>query len=208
MSGEADCTASLNLKRKGVLLVLLLALFMVSGERQVYADEAKATFAGGCFWCMQGPMEKIPGVLDTEVGFSGGRIVNPSYNEVVTNDTGHYEVVQVTYDDDRVDYDQLLDVFWENIDPYDGGGQFCDRGESYLSAIFYHDNEQRQLASSSKTEYDKIHRESIVTPIIKFKAFYPAEAYHQDYHIKNRARYTVYRTLCGRDRRLQELWGE
>lgn len=206
MNDAAGCIVSPSRKRAGVLLALVVVLFAVGGEGRLYADRVEATFAGGCFWCMQGPMEEIPGVIDTIVGFSGGTLANPSYKTVVENDTGHYEVVQVIYDDDRVDYDQLLDVFWKNVDPYDAGGQFCDRGDSYLTAIFYHSNKQQRLATRSLSTYDKVHSADIVTPIIEFTAFYPAEEYHQDYHMKNRGRYKVYRALCGRDRRLRELW--
>lgn len=187
------------------LTIVLLAVSGGSGDR-LYAERVEATFAGGCFWCMQGPMEEIPGVIDTEVGFSGGWVANPSYEAVVTDETGHYEVIQVIYDDERVDYDKLLDVFWENVDPYDRGGQFCDRGDSYRSAIFYHDDEQQRVALNSRRTYNKVHDENIVTPVIKYTVFYPAEEYHQDYHTKNPSRYKVYRALCGRDKRLQALW--
>lgn len=186
-------------------MLVLPVLFVATGGT-LYAEQVLATFAGGCFWCMQGPMEEIPGVIDTTVGFSGGRTINPSYEEVVSERTGHYEVIQVLYDDERVSYARLLDVFWTNIDPYDNGGQFCDRGHSYRTAIFYHDGSQRRVASSSKRRYDRIRLEGIVTPIIQFNAFYPAEEYHQDYHIKNAGRYKTYRFLCGRDARLNDLW--
>lgn len=206
MHEVADCIESPRRKRARIgWLVLLILIFGIGGV--LHAERAEATFAGGCYWCMQEPFEDIRGVLDTDVGFSGGTTVNPNYDEVTRGGTGHYEVVHVVYDDDRVTYEKLLDVFWENVDPYDPGGQFCDRGASYRTAIFYHTPAQKRIATSSKRKYAKVHPERIVTPTIQFSAFYPAAEYHQDYHQKNPARYKTYRFLCGRDKRLEELWG-
>jgi len=155
---------------------------------------------------MQAPFDKIEGVVETAVGFSGGRTENPTYKDVVKNDTGHYEVLHVVYDDDVVSYEELLDAFWVNVDPYDDEGQFCDRGESYRTAIFYHSEEQRRVAEASLEETNEVHEEDIVTPILAFDAFYRAEEYHQEYYIKNARRYRFYRRTCGRDRRLNALW--
>lgn len=166
---------------------------------------AIATFAGGCFWCMQGPFDKTSGVLKTVVGYTGGSTTNPSYKEVTSQSTGHYESIQVTYDPAVVRYETLLDIFWHNIDPTDAGGQFCDRGSSYRSAIFYHSDSQKRAAERSKAMIGE--RLSVVTPIVGSTKFYPAEEYHQNYYKKNPIRYKFYRSRCGRDSRLEELWG-
>ena len=188
-----------------IALLLLLAL---GGTLE--AETATATFAGGCFWCMQEPFDELPGVSRTVVGFSGGKTANPSYKEVTNGGTGHYEVVQVDYDPAIVSYEQLLDIFWRNIDPLDSGGQFCDRGNSYLTAIFTHDNQQRRAASSSLQELERSGRfaQPVVTEIINYSTFYPAEEYHQKYYRTNASRYKIYRYFCGRDTRLKELWGK
>jgi peptide-methionine (S)-S-oxide reductase len=169
---------------------------------------AKATFAGGCFWCMEGPFDGVPGVISTTSGYTGGGRKNPTYEEVSTGTTGHAESLQVTYDPTRVTYGQLLDVFWHNVDPTDGAGQFCDRGSQYRTAIFYHDEEQHRLAEESKKEVQPLLKRPIVTQIVPATEFYPAEEYHQDYYKKNPLRYRFYRSGCGRDRRLEELWGK
>jgi peptide-methionine (S)-S-oxide reductase len=173
------------------------------------ADEhlAIATFAGGCFWCMEPPFDKLPGVRSTTSGYTGGHVPNPSYEAVSSGTTGHIEAVQVVYDPGQVSYAQLLDVFWRNVDPVSGDGQFCDRGPTYASAIFYHDEEQRRLAEDSKRQLTGRFPQPIVTTIRPAVAFYPAEAYHQDYYKKNPIRYKFYRTTCGRDTRLTALWG-
>jgi peptide-methionine (S)-S-oxide reductase len=173
------------------------------------ADEhlAIATFAGGCFWCMEPPFDKLPGVRSTTSGYTGGHVPNPSYEAVSSGTTGHIEAVQVVYDPGQVSYAQLLDVFWRNVDPLSADGQFCDRGPTYASAIFYHDEEQRRLAEDSKRQLTGRFPQPIVTTIRPAVAFYPAEAYHQDYYKKNPIRYKFYRTTCGRDTRLTALWG-
>lgn len=168
-----------------------------------------AVFAGGCFWCMEPPYDALDGVVETVSGFAGGHIPNPSYEQVTSGGTGHLEVVQVRYDPRRVSYERLLEVFWVNIDPLDGGGQFCDRGEHYTSAIFYLDKTQRAAAERSKellTQSGRFGGQQIMTSIQPLNAFYPAEEYHQDFYLKNPLRYRFYRNACGRDRRLQELW--
>jgi peptide-methionine (S)-S-oxide reductase len=190
----------------GVLLTLPLASAEETAEgRQL----AKATFAGGCFWCMEPPYDALDGVHSTTSGFIGGHSENPRYLDVVAGKTGHAEAVQVVYDPSTVSYERLLEVFWVNIDPTDAGGQFCDRGSAYRSGIFYHDDEQKALAEASKAalEANKPFEQPVVTEIHAATPFYAAEEYHQDYYQKNPLRYKFYRAGCGRDRRLNELWG-
>jgi peptide-methionine (S)-S-oxide reductase len=172
--------------------------------------EAVATFAGGCFWCMEPPYDKLDGVLATISGYTGGSKVDPTYKEVSAGGTGHTEAVRITYDPSKVTYEQLLEVFWQNVDPLDAGGQFCDRGSQYRTGIFVHDQEQQRLAEASKQALAGSGRfeQPIVTEIVAASAFYPAEDYHQDYYEKNPIRYKFYRWNCGRDQRLAELWGE
>jgi peptide-methionine (S)-S-oxide reductase len=171
---------------------------------------AKATFAGGCFWCMEPPFDKLPGVISTTSGYIGGHTQQPTYHEVSAGGTGHAEAVQVVYDPQKVSYEKLLEVFWHNIDPTQKDGQFCDHGNQYRTAIFYHDETQKQLAEASKAELQKTRpfEGEIVTEIVPAGEFYPAEDYHQDYYLKNPLRYKFYRTTCGRDKRLQTLWGK
>ena len=170
----------------------------------------KATFAGGCFWCTESDLEKVPGVIEVISGYSGGDEENPTYEEVSSGITSHRESIQVTYDKTKTSYKELLDVFWKHIDPTDDKGQFVDKGFQYTSAIFYHNETQKKLALESKKEleesgkYDK----QIVTEIIPFKNFYPAEDYHQDYYKKNPLKYKTYRYLSGRDQYLSSVWGE
>jgi peptide-methionine (S)-S-oxide reductase len=173
------------------------------------AATAVATFAGGCFWCMEPPYDKLPGVLSTTSGYMGGKKRYPTYEEVSSGITGHAEVVQVAYDPSKVSYEKLLEVFWVNVDPTVDDRQFCDRGTQYRTAIFVHTPEQRKAAEASKAalEKNKPFKEPIVTPIVDAGEFWPAEDYHQDYYLKNPARYTYYRTGCGRDARLKQLWG-
>jgi peptide methionine sulfoxide reductase msrA/msrB len=169
---------------------------------------ALATFAGGCFWCMQPPFEHLPGVISTTVGYTGGHTKNPTYEEVSAGGTGHAESLQIVYDPAKIRYEKLLDVFWRNIDPLTPNGQFCDHGNQYRSAIFYHDDSQRQLAEASKQRLQKRFDRPIVTEIVAATAFYPAEEYHQKYHEKNPVRYKYYRWNCGRDQRLLAVWGD
>jgi peptide-methionine (S)-S-oxide reductase len=173
------------------------------------AATAKATFAGGCFWCMEPPFDKLDGVLSTTSGYTGGTKVNPTYQEVSAGTTGHAEAVQVEYDPKKVSYEKLLDVFWHNVDPTQKDGQFCDHGSQYRTGIFAHDADQKRLAEASKAALDKSKpfKGAIVTDIVPATTFYPAEDYHQDYYIKNPLRYKFYRTGCGRDARLKEVWG-
>lgn len=166
-----------------------------------------AIFAGGCFWCMEGPFEALDGVGDVVSGYSGGRLVNPTYEDVGRGGTGHAEVVRVTYDPRKVSYQVLLDVYWRNVDPFDAGGQFCDRGDSYRSEIFVATAEERQLAEASKSALEKRFGKAIATRITAAAPFYAAEDYHQDYHRRNPVRYKFYRGGCGRDARLEAVWG-
>jgi peptide methionine sulfoxide reductase msrA/msrB len=171
---------------------------------------ARATFAGGCFWCLEAPLDKVPGVVSTTSGYAGGRVKNPTYERVSGGSTGHAEVVQVAYDPARVSYEQLLEVFWRNVDPIDKGGQFCDRGTQYRTGIFYEGEAQKQAAEESKRALDTSGRlpKPVVTGIVPLEAFYPAEDYHQDFYKKSPVRYATYRAGCGRDRRLEQLWGK
>ncbi len=171
---------------------------------------AHATFAGGCFWCMEPPFDKVSGVLSTTSGYAGGTVVNPTYEQVARGGTGHAEAVQVSFDPRRVSYEQLLAVFWRNVDPFDGGGQFCDRGSQYRSAIFYEGDDQKRAAVASRESLERSGRlpGPIMTEIVPLQAFYPAEVYHQDYYQRSFREYWSYRTGCGRDRRLLELWGK
>ncbi len=171
--------------------------------------QAVATFAGGCFWCMEPPFDKIKGVLSTTSGYTGGRVPNPTYEQVSAGGTRHAEAVQVIYDPKQVTYEQLLSVFWHNIDPLAKDRQFCDAGDQYRTAIFVHDEAQRRAAEKSKQEIaasGKL-KGAIQTQIVDAGPFYAAEEYHQDFYLKNPARYKFYRWNCGRDRRLKELWG-
>jgi len=190
-----------------LLLILLLA---TAAEAAAAPHAATATFAGGCFWCMEPPYEKLPGVVAVVSGYTGGAKANPTYEQVSAGTTGHAEAVQVVYDPKKVTYEQLLDVFWHNIDPTVKDRQFCDGGSQYRSAIFYMDGAQRQAAEASKAALDKSKpfKEPIVTEIAMAGAFYPAEDYHQDYYKKNPVRYQIYRSGCGRDARLKQLWGD
>lgn len=169
----------------------------------------KAAFAGGCFWCMEHPFDEIPGVVSVTSGYTGGHKKNPAYEEVSAGGTGHAEAVQVIYDPAKVTYEKLLNVFWHNIDPTTKDRQFCDSGNQYRSAIFYQNEKQHSLALQSKIqlEKNKTFKEPVVTEIVQASEFYPAEDYHQHYYKKNPIRYKYYRTACGRDRRLRDLWG-
>lgn len=177
---------------------------------KVPPGHAVATFAGGCFWCMEPPYDKLPGVSDTISGYMGGRTLNPTYQDVSAGSTGHAEVVQVVYDPKKVSYEKLLEVLWVNIDPTVKDRQFCDTGSQYRTGIFYHDEAQRKAAEASLAalQKSKPFKEPIVTPIVMAGAFYPAEDYHQDYYVKSPVRYNLYRTGCGRDARLKQLWGD
>jgi len=186
------------------LCLLLLPLHAAPAKTET------ATFAGGCFWCMVPPFKNLPGVVSVTSGYTGGHVPNPTYEQVSGGDTGHAESVEVVYDPARVGYDQLLDVFWHNIDPTTPARQFCDSGDQYRTAIFTHGETQKQQALASRDALAKsgVLKGPIVTQIVAATTFYPAEQYHQDYYLKNELRYQIYRHGCGRDRRLKELYGE
>ena len=171
--------------------------------------KARAILAGGCFWCVESDFDKIPGVLSTTSGYTGGRTANPTYEQVSSHSTGHAEVVEVVYDPSKVTYSRLVEYFWRTIDPTVKDQQFCDKGSPYRSAIFAVDAEQLQIAQASKValEKSKPFKEPIVTEVLPATTFYPAEDYHQDYYKNNPLRYKYYRNGCGRDARLQALWG-
>jgi peptide-methionine (S)-S-oxide reductase len=190
------------------ILVFPLAL-VAAGTVEAAGKLEKATFAGGCFWCMEHPFDALPGVLSVTSGYTGGQKKDPTYQEVSAGGTGHAEAVQIVYEPSRITYGKLLDVFWHNIDPTTKDRQFCDRGNQYRSAIFSHSEEQHRAALQSKEALEKVKpfREPIVTEIVPAGVFYPAEEYHQHYYKKNPIRYWYYRNGCGRDQRLKELWG-
>ncbi|MCF8033395.1 MAG: peptide-methionine (S)-S-oxide reductase MsrA [Desulfarculaceae bacterium] len=199
------------------LLVLFLAALAVlaapAAEGKNMSDNdgktAVATFAGGCFWCMEPPFDKLEGVVSTTSGYTGGQTENPTYEEVSAGTTGHAEALRVVYDPAKVSYQKLLEVFWRNIDPTVKDRQFCDVGNQYRSAIFYHDAEQKRLADQSRAKLEASGKfDAIHTEIVPAGPFYPAEDYHQNYYEKNPVRYKYYRWGCGRDKRLDELWGK
>jgi peptide-methionine (S)-S-oxide reductase len=197
--------------RRAFVALIFLGVFAPAAA-VVAADDAKtatAIFAGGCFWCMEGPFDAVEGVVSTTSGYTGGHVAKPTYEAVSSGTTGHAEAVEITYDPAVVSYEKLLDVFWHNVDPLDAGGQFCDRGSQYRSAIFVADAKERRLAEASKRALEKSGRfqQPIATEIAEAAAFTPAEAYHQDYYRRNPVRYGFYRRSCGRDARLEERWG-
>lgn len=213
-------------------MIRTIAALLLCGAAQVWAQApktppgaataapatAKAIFAGGCFWCMEPPFDKLAGVVSTTSGYIGGAKAKPTYQEVSAGQTGHTEAVEVVYDPKKITYRQLLEVFWKNIDPVARDRQFCDFGSQYRSGIFWLDEEQRKLAEESRAALAKGEafgsakpvgfKGGIVTEVTRAATFWPAEEYHQDYYTKNQVRYNYYRTGCGRDARLRELWGE
>jgi peptide-methionine (S)-S-oxide reductase len=193
-----------------IALSLLLSFGVLagaSGQGTEPQRSAIATFAGGCFWCVEADFDKVDGVISTTSGYAGGHVANPSYEQVSHGGTGHAEAVEIVYDPAKVSYKKLLDVFWHNIDPLAKDRQFCDHGDQYRSAIFYHDEEQR-AAEASKAAVEKRFKQPVATQIVPAGPFYKAEEYHQDYYMKNPIRYKFYRFNCGRDARLEELWGK
>jgi peptide-methionine (S)-S-oxide reductase len=187
---------------------LILVLMLLPGLLHAQKTE-KAAFAGGCFWCTEEAFEKVPGVIGAVSGYMGGKVKNPTYDQVSTGRTGHTEVVEVTFDPSKVSYDKLLDVFWVNHDPTVVNRQFCDSGSQYRPEIFYYSEEQKKLAEASKAKWDKQKpfKQPLLTPITKAAEFYKAEEYHQDYYKKNSLQYSFYVTGCGRYQRLDSLWG-
>ena len=200
-----------------LVLINFLLIFVMTGSTQGESKQAagseglaEATFAGGCFWCMEHPFDELEGVKSTTSGYIGGHKKNPTYPQVSSGGTGHTEAVLIVYDPKKIGYEDLLKVFWRNIDPLTPNRQFCDSGSQYRTGVFYHNEEQKRLAEESKKAIEKSGRFSqpIVTEITAATKFYPAEDYHQDYYEKNPVRYAIYRYSCGRDRRLKDLWGE
>jgi peptide-methionine (S)-S-oxide reductase len=192
---------------KSTLVLTIFAASLLSYASNATAD--KTILAGGCFWCMESDFEKLDGVTDVISGFTGGNIKDPTYNG---NHRGHYEAVEITYDPSKVSYTELLEHYWVNIDPFDASGQFCDKGSSYLSAIFVANDTERQIAQQSKNKVEKqFPNNKVVTPILNASTFYPIkgdESYHQDYYKNNPIRYNAYRWNCGRDQRLKDIWGD
>jgi peptide-methionine (S)-S-oxide reductase len=187
---------------------IIASLLCLASVGAVDAQElAKATFAGGCFWCMEPPFDALDGVVSTTSGYTGGHTANPTYEQVSAGKTGHAEAVEIVYDPRKVTYARLLEVFWRNIDPLTANAQFCDAGNQYRAGIFVHDATQRKLAEASKDAAAQRLQKPIVTEITAASQFWPAEEYHQDYYKKNPIRYKFYRTSCGRDRRLEAIWG-
>jgi peptide-methionine (S)-S-oxide reductase len=194
--------------------LLMLAAIAVGAQPGTAPPAAKpsgqtavAIFAGGCFWCMEPPFDKLDGVVSTTSGYTGGRTADPTYEQVSAGRTGHAEVVEIVYDPGKVTYSQLLDVFWRNIDPLTANAQFCDAGSQYRAAIFVHDETQRRLAEESRRAVAQRLQKPVVTEIVTASKFWPAEDYHQDYYKKNPVRYNLYRAGCGRDQRLEAIWG-
>ena len=189
---------------QGLGLVVLLLLLAAAPS---LAQNARATFAGGCFWCMEPPFDELDGVISTTSGYIGGKTKNPTYEQVSTGTTGHTEALQVVYDPKKISYERLLEVFWRNIDPLAADGQFCDFGSQYRSGIFYHDGNQKSAAEKSKKTVQARFKQPVATEITAAGMFYPAEDYHQDYYKKNPVRYKLYSHGCGRAQRLEEVWG-
>jgi peptide-methionine (S)-S-oxide reductase len=200
----------MRMTKSGFLVALAGLLLGITLTAAAVESKATATaiFAGGCFWCMVHPFDELPGVVSVTSGYTGGHKANPTYREVSSGSTGHVESVQVVYDPAQITYQKLLDVYWHNVDPLDSGGQFCDRGDTYKTAIFYQNEEQNRLAAQSKTAIEKQLKHSLATAIRPAGMFYAAEDYHQNYYKKNPLRYNYYRYTCGRDQRLEELWGK
>jgi peptide-methionine (S)-S-oxide reductase len=200
-------TWEVSMLRKSLLAVCLLAAAVTGAAAQ--DKTAKAIFAGGCFWCVEADFDKVAGVISTTSGYINGTVKNPSYKQVSAGGTGHAEAVEIVYDPAKVSFAKLLDVFWRNIDPLVKDKQFCDSGDMYRSGIFYLDDEQKKLAEETKQKVAaKFAPRMVYTEITKADTFYKAEDYHQDYYKKNEARYNFYRWNCGRDQRLEQLWGK
>ena len=193
---------------KRILLLVMVSLMTMVSSAQAEERET-ATFAAGCFWCMEHPFDELPGVISTTSGYTGGFKDQPTYKEVSAGATGHTEAIQIVFDPVLVSYEKLLEVYWRNSDPTTANRQFCDVGSQYRPGIFYHSAAQQQAAEASKVavQQNKKFRGDVVTEISKATTFWPAEEYHQDYYLKNPVRYKFYRYNCGRDQRLQQLWG-
>ena len=188
---------------------LILAFAFATAHGAAHAQDLRtAIVAGGCFWCVEADFDKVEGVVDTLSGYTGGHVDNPTYEQVVTETTGHYEAVQITFDAEIVSYREILDIFWRTVDPTDDGGQFCDRGDSYRTAIFVADADERATAEASFAAAEEALGQPMVTPILDAETFWPAEDYHQNYYAENAFHYLFYRRACGRDARVRSLWGD
>lgn len=198
-----------------IFTIMILTLFTITnathGKAAAMTEQEKyekAVFAGGCFWCIESDFEKLDGVITVESGYTGGHVKNPSYHDVSNGTTGHFEAVEVVYNPEKITYTTLLDYFWRHIDPLDGGGQFCDRGDQYRAGVFYTDEEQKKVIEASKAKVEKQLGKPVQTSIEKAAVFYKAEDYHQGYYEKNPIRYKYYRFSCGRDKRVKEVWSD
>tara|TARA_R110002110_G_scaffold124505_2_gene301879 strand:- start:29701 stop:30309 length:609 start_codon:yes stop_codon:yes gene_type:complete len=190
-------------------IIFLINIYIFGGYSYAGVKKSEynvATFAGGCFWCLQPPYDKTEGVVKTVVGYAGGIEKNASYEQVSSGLTRHVEAIQITYDPSIVSYGALISLFWRNIDPFDNKGQFCDKGNQYKSVIYYHDNKQREVAEQTKQKIE-LDKQNVSTSLREYTTFYPAEDYHQSYYKKNPIRYKLYRYSCGRDKRLEAIWG-
>ena len=192
---------------KGFILILLVLIAGCNTTEVIEMKVEKATFAGGCFWCIEAAFEEVEGVISAISGYSGGSVKNPTYEQVISGKTGHKESVQIIYDPKRISYEELLDIFWRSFDPTDSDGQFADRGPQYTTAIFYHNEEQRKLAEESKTKIQNHFDKPIVTEILPYQNFYKAEEYHQDYSKKRNLQYKLYEKGSGRKDFVVEKWG-
>ena len=186
--------------------VFLLFVTLIIINPVLHAEEKKAYFAGGCFWCMEESFDQVEGVISTISGYSGGHLKNPKYADVIYTDSGHVEAIEVIYDSAKIDYQKLLDIYWKNIDPFDSAGQFCDKGKSYRSVIFFQTQLEKELIEKSFKKIEKLFKNKIVTLVWKYEIFYPAEDYHQDYYEKNFIRYLMYKKGCKREETLKKIW--
>jgi peptide-methionine (S)-S-oxide reductase len=202
----ADRPGDKEMMTRSLAAVALLAAAGIAGDAQ--AETQSAVFAGGCFWCVEEAFDAVPGVVATTSGYTGGTVANPTYRDVSAGGTGHVEAVKVDYDAARVSYEQLLETFWRNIDPFDPAGQFCDKGSSYRSGVFVATEEERGAAETTKAVIAKRFDMPVATEIVPEQTFYPAEDYHQNFHETNPARYKYYKWGCGRAQRLEEIWGK
>ncbi len=185
--------------------VLIIIVFLIHSNLNA-VENKKAYFAGGCFWCMEESFDQVKGVISTISGYSGGHLKNPTYQDVIYKDTGHVEAIEVVYDPNVISYEKLLDIYWKNIDPFDSAGQFCDKGKSYRSVIFFQTQLEKEFIEKSFKKLEKIFNNKIVTLVWKFESFYPAEDYHQNYYEKNFIRYLMYKKGCKREETLEKIW--
>ena len=186
--------------------VLIIIVFLIHSNLNA-GENKKAYFAGGCFWCMEESFDKVNGVIETISGYSGGHVKNPKYKDVVKNTTGHYETLEITYNSSITNFEKLLEIYWINIDPFDADGQFCDKGESYKSVVFFENSDQKKIVEASIKNIENKFNKKVVTYVKKFKEFYKAETYHQDYYEKNFIRYLMYKKGCQREETLNKIWG-